>query len=63
MIQLNENCYCCIKEQKIKYLQSNHDFESIINSPLSTGEGTNHDNAKRKSSGEETNEAHLLNSL
>jgi hypothetical protein len=48
---------------QIRYLQSNHDFESVINSPLSTSKGTNHDNTKRKSSGEKTHEAHLLNSL
>ena len=35
-------------------LQPNKYFESIINSPLGSGEGSNHDYTERKAAGEKT---------
>jgi hypothetical protein len=47
----------------MRYLQSNHDLEGIINSPLGTGKSTDHDDAKGKPSGEEAQNTNLFNSL
>ena len=47
----------------MRYLQSHHDLEGVIDSPLSTGKSTDHDDAKGKSSGEKAQHANLLNSL
>lgn len=45
------------------YLQSYENFECIINTPLGPSKSSNHDNTKRKTTGEETPHAKLLNSL
>lgn len=50
--------------QEIKRnLQSNKNFESIINSPLDSREGSNHEYTKRKATGTKTQQSHLLHSL
>lgn len=45
------------------YLQSNHNFEGIIDHPLSASQGTDHQNAKRKATGEKAQQAKVLDSL
>lgn len=48
---------------KIEHLQPDKNFECIIDTPLCSGEGTNHDNTKRKSTSTKTQQTHLLHSL
>ena len=45
------------------YLQSNHNFEGIIDHPLGSCQGTDHQNAKRKAAREKAHEAEVLDSL
>ena len=47
----------------MEYLQSNHDFESIIDAPLSSSEGTNHHDTQRESTRKQTPQAKFLHSL
>lgn len=46
-----------------KNLQPNKHFECIIDTPLGSGQSSNHDNTERKPTGEETPQTKLLNSL
>jgi hypothetical protein len=46
-----------------KYLQPNHDFECIINTPLGTSEGTNHHNTQWEPTRKETHQTDFLHSL
>lgn len=44
-------------------LQANHNFERIIDHPLSSSQYTDHEDAKRKAAGEKAPEAKVLDSL
>lgn len=55
-------------QQKCAYssnrnLQPNKDFKSIINSPLSSGESSDHNNTERKPTGKETHDPYFLHGL
>jgi hypothetical protein len=51
------------EELKMLDLQSNKDLECIIDPPLCSCEGTDHDNTEWKAPGEQTDNANLLHSL
>ena len=43
-----------------RYLQAYVDLEGVIDTPLQTSQGTNHDNTQRKAPGEQIPPAHVL---
>ena len=47
----------------MRYLQSDHDLEGVVDSPLSTGKSTDHDDTKGEPSGEEAQNTNLFNRL
>lgn len=47
----------------LRYLQPNENFECIIDTPLCSSEGTNHDNTKWKTTSAKTQQSHFLHSL
>jgi len=48
------------RQKEARYLQAYVDLEGVINTPLQTRQGTNHDNTQRQASGEQVEPAHIL---
>lgn len=44
-------------------LQSNKNFECIVDAPLSSSKSSNHDNTEGKPTGKQTQDSNLLHSL
>ncbi len=48
------------RQEEARYLQAYVDLEGVIDTPLQTRQGTNHDNTQRQASGEQVEPAHIL---
>ena len=60
LTHLSESAQDMTASKEKRYSQTDVDFEGIIDTPLQTGQGTNHDNTQRQASGEEVEPAHVL---